>query len=291
MHRAMFYYITEGDKSTFVEKAIKSVSTYIERKNNAQFDLFADSADDISETFTIQFPECEHWSQLKELNMEKELVGFYMSSHPLDMYKDTIKYFSNIKLENLKDTLEASRPDTTFAMAGLVASAEQFTSKTGSEYGRYRIEDQSGSFEFMQFKENYLNMKSLLAVGTQVLVSGVVKERFFKVKEEDLGKVDPNAPKPKELRITKVELLESLLERTSREVRFSVFLDKLDKEKSNEFINIIKKHKGNQPYSVHFVDRTKNIVCATHPEKGKINAQEVFDLLKDADYVSYDLLK
>ena len=291
MHRAMFYYITEGDKSTFVEKAIKSVSTYIERKNNAQFDLFADSADDISETFTIQYPECEHWSQLKELEMEKELVGFYMSSHPLDMYKDTIKYFSNIKLENVKDTLEASRPDTIFTMAGIVTSAEQFTSKTGSEYGRYRIEDQSGSFEFMLFKENYLKMNALLAVKTQVLVSGVVKERFVKVKEEDLGKVDPNAPKPKELRITKVELLESLLERTSREVRFSVFLDKLDKEKSNEFINIIKKHKGNQPYSVHFVDRTNNIICATHPEKGKINAQEVFDLLKDADYVSYDLLK
>ena len=291
MHRAMFYYITEGDKSTFVEKAIKSVSTYIERKNNAQFDLFADSADDISETFTIQYPECEHWSQLKELEMEKELVGFYMSSHPLDIYKDTIKYFSNIKLENVKDTLEASRPDTIFTMAGIVTSAEQFTSKTGSEYGRYRIEDQSGSFEFMLFKENYLKMNALLAVKTQVLVSGVVKERFVKVKEEGTDKVDPNAPKPKELRITKVELLESLLERTSREVRFSVFLDKLDKEKSNEFINIIKKHKGNQPYSVHFVDRTKNIVCATHPEKGKINAQEVFDLLKDADYVSYDLLK
>ena len=284
MHRAMFYFIPEGDKTTFVEKAIKSVSAYLERKNNAQFDLFADSADDISETFTIQLPECERWSKVKELEMERELVGFYMSSHPLDTYRDTIKYFANIKLESVKNAIEASRPDTTLVMAGLVASSERFTAKSGSDYGRYRIEDQSGSFEFALFKENYLKLNPLLVPGTQVLVTGMVKERY-------VTSEDPNAPKPKELRITKVELLESIMENTNREVRFLIFVDKLDDERAKEFIDIIKKHKGKQPYSLHFVDRKNNITCATHPEKGKINAQEIFDLLKDADYVTYDLLK
>lgn len=284
MHRAMFYHIAEGDKATFVEKAIKSVSAYLERKNNAQFDLFADSADDSLDTFTIQLPECEPWSQLKELEMEKELVGFYMSSHPLDMYKETIRYFANIKLDNVKNAIEASKPDTTFVMAGLVTSSERFTAKSGSEYGRYRIEDQSGSFEFPLFKENFLKMGPLLVMGTQVLVTGVVKERFA-------SNEDPNAPKPKELRITKVELLETMMERTNREVRFNIFTDKLDKEKTQEFIDAIKKNKGNQPYSVHFVDRENNMVCSLHPEKGKINAHEIFELLRDKDYVTYDLLK
>ena len=284
MHRAMFYHIAEGDKVTFVEKAIKSVGAYLERKNNAQFDLFADSADDIDETFTIQLPECERWSQLKELEMEKELVGFYMSSHPLDMYKETIRYFANIKLENVKNAIEVSKPDTTLVMAGLVTSSERFTSKSGSEYGRYRIEDQSGSFDFPLFKENYLKMGPLLMTGTQVLVTGVVKERF-------VSNDDPNAPKPKELRITKVELLETIMEKTNREVRFNIFTDKLDKDRAQEFIETIKKNKGNQPYSVHFVDRENNMVCSLHPEKGKINAQDIFELLKDKDYVTYDLLK
>lgn len=284
MHRAMFYFIPEGDKTTFVEKAIKSVSTYLERKNNAQFDLFADSADDISETFTIQLPECERWSKVKELEMERELVGFYMSSHPLDMYKDTIKYFANIKLENVKNAIESSKPDTTFVMAGLVASSERYTAKSGSDYGRYRIEDQSGSFEFALFKENYLKLNPLLVPGTQVLVTGIVKERY-------VTSEDPNAPKPKELRITKVELLESIMEKTNREVRFTIFNDKLDNDKAQEFINIIKKNKGNQPYSLRFVDREKDMVCSLHPEKGKINAQEIFDLLKDVDYVTCELLK
>ncbi len=284
MHRAMFYYIPEGDKTTFVEKAIKSVGAYLDRKNNAQFDLFADSEADGDDTFSVQMPECEHWSQMKELEMEKELVGFYMSSHPLDIYKDTVKYFANIKLEQVQTAVPMSRVDTTFMMAGLVTMSERFTTKTGSEYGKYRIEDQTGSYEFRLFKEAFLRMNPLLSVGTQVLVTAVVRESY-------MGGDDPDKPKQKELRVQKVELLDSLMENTSREVRFSIFIDRLDKVKTNEFVNIIKKHKGKQSYSLHFVDRENNITCATHPEKGGVNAQEVFDLLKDADYVTYDLLK
>ena len=81
------------------------------------------------------------------------------------------------------------------------------------------------------------------------------------------------------------------MENTSREVRFKILIDKLDIEKTKEFIDIIKKQKGKQRYSIHFVDRKNNITCATHPEKGNINAQAVFELLKDKDYVTYDLLK
>ena len=97
--------------------------------------------------------------------------------------------------------------------------------------------------------------------------------------------------KEKRFKIAKVELLDTLLEKTNREVRFSIFTDILDKERSMEFVNIIKKHKGNQPYSVHFIDRTDNIVCSLHPERGKIDAQEIFELLRDKDYVKYELMK
>lgn len=287
-HRAMFYHIAEGDKTTFVEKAIKSVSAYHERKNNAQFDLFADTSDSNDETFTLSYPECERWSKIKELEMEKELVGFYMSSHPLDLYKDTIRFFANAKLENIQNLMEKSRVDTTISMAGLVVSSERFTSQKGTEYGRYKIEDQTGSFGFALFTENYMKMNPLLVVGTQVLVTGVVRERYVKKEEME---ADPNKPKPKEFRVTKVELLETLLEKTNREVRFTIYTDKLDKVNAQDFIDIIKKHKGNQAYSVHFVDIDNNMRCALHPEKGKINASEVFELLKYKDYVTYELMK
>jgi hypothetical protein len=143
----------------------------------------------------------------------------------------------------------------------------------------------------MLFKENFMKMNHLMVPGTQLLVTGIVKERFVKVKEEDLGKVDPNAPKPKELRITKIELLESIMDNTNREVRFTVYTDALDKENAQQFINIIKEHKGKQHYSIYFIDRVKNISCVMHPSKGGVNAAEVFELLRDVDYVTYDLKK
>ena len=278
MHRAMFYYIPEGDKTTFVEKAIKSVATYIDRKNNAQFDLFADSVEDNDDTFVIPYPECEPWSKIKELDMEKELVGFYMSAHPLDIYKDSIRYFANIKIESIKDTLVPKNKDMNLKFAGLVTSAERMTSKKGTDYGRFRVEDQTGSHEFSLFGENYMKLHPLLVVGTPVLVTAMVSKSFR----------DENAM---ELRVNNVQLLEAMMENTNREVRFVLYVDRLDKERASEFIRIIKEHKGKQRYSVHFVDRKENITCAMHPEKGEINAQEIFDLLKGADYVSYDLLK
>ena len=278
MHRAMFYYIPEGDKTTFVEKAIKSVATYIDRKNNAQFDLFADSVEDNDDTFVIPYPECEPWSKIKELDMEKELVGFYMSAHPLDIYKDSIRYFANIKIESIKDTLVPKNKDMNLKFAGLVTSAERMTSKKGTDYGRFRVEDQTGSHEFSLFGENYMKLHPLLVVGTPVLVTAMVSKSFR----------DENAM---ELRVNNVQLLEAMMENTNREVRFVLYTDRLDKERASEFIRIIKEHKGKQRYSVHFVDRKENITCAMHPEKGEINAQEIFDLLKGADYVSYDLLK
>ena len=56
-------------------------------------------------------------------------------------------------------------------------------------------------------------------------------------------------------------------------------------------IQIIKEHKGKQRYSIHFVDRANKMSCVMHPSKGSINAAEVFELLRDADYVTYDLKK
>jgi DNA polymerase-3 subunit alpha len=254
------------------------VSAYIDRKNNAQFDLFADSAEDNDETFVITYPECEPWSKIKELDMEKELVGFYMSAHPLDSYKESITYFANVKIENITENLIQKNKDLTLKFAGLVTSAERLTSKKGTDYGRFRVEDQTGSYEFSLFGENFMKLHPLLVVGTPVLVSGAVSKSFR----------DENAM---ELRINNIQLLDALMENTNREVRFTIYTDVLDKTRAQEFINIIKEHKGKQHYSVHFVDRANNLTCALRPSNGNINASEIFELLKNSDYVTYQLLK
>ena len=69
-------------------------------------------------------------------------------------------------------------------------------------------------------------------------------------------------------------------------------INKLNSENVNSIIDIFKKNKGNQPYSMLLVDKEHNMTCSTHPEKGKINAEAVFKKMNDyADLVTYDLLK
>ena len=94
IHRAQYFYESE-DGQSFIEKAIRFGSKFQERQNSSQASLFGDALEvRIKEP---EFPECNPWSKLDELKKEKEVVGIYISGHPLDDFKDTLSYLSNIR--------------------------------------------------------------------------------------------------------------------------------------------------------------------------------------------------
>ena len=97
-HRAQYFH-TDGDNSTFLEKAIRFGAKFQENENSSQVSLFGDASD-------VQIPEpivppCEEWNTMEKLAKEKEVVGIYISGHPLDDYKYEMKYFCNTKLQAL----------------------------------------------------------------------------------------------------------------------------------------------------------------------------------------------
>jgi DNA polymerase-3 subunit alpha len=99
-HRAQYFYESD-DGQSFIEKAIRFGSKFQERQNSSQASLFGDALEvRIKEP---EFPECNPWSKLDELKKEKEVVGIYISGHPLDDFKDTLSYLSNIRLSDLRD--------------------------------------------------------------------------------------------------------------------------------------------------------------------------------------------
>ena len=95
------YFHTDGDGITFYEKAIRFASKFQENENSAQVSLFGESSDIQIAEPTI--PTCEDWSTMEKLAKEKEVVGIYISGHPLDDFKYEMKYFCNSKLDSLKD--------------------------------------------------------------------------------------------------------------------------------------------------------------------------------------------
>ena len=289
-HRAMLFHIAPNETSSFSEKAMRMVASFNERKNSSQMDLFGFGDEGgVEEAFSMPLPQCEPWSKMKELEMEKEALGFYISSHPMQVYHLPIKYFCNCDVEGLKNAMNdveknLKRP---VRLGGQITRADEFTAKNGNPYGRFTIEDQSGALQFALFKENYLNCRNLLTVNSFVMLSGILDRPFPRAGQ------DPNvAPTTLEVRFSEARLLDSLLESTSKTVYLKLNVAEMDKESMEEFIKVLKENPGKQHYKLHLFDSIGKKSCNLTPAKGAINAQEVLPLLEKfpfSNFVEFDL--
>ncbi len=283
----MLVYMAPNEASTFAEKAMRMVASYNERKNSAQMDLFGFGTDEnVGESFSMPLPDCEPWSKMKELEMEKEALGFYISSHPMEVYHLPLKFFANCNVEQLKAA--QNNPEKYLKQAvrlgGQITRAEEFTAKNGNPYGRFTIEDQSGAFQFALFKENYANCKNLLTVNSFVMLYGTLDRPFPRQGQ------DPNEmPQTLEVRFTEVRMLDSLLETTSKTVYIKLNVAEMTQSNTKDFTKTIMDNPGKQNYKIHLFDPLAKKSCNMTPMRGGINAQEVLPLLEKMPFVEFDL--
>ncbi|MDY0086073.1 MAG: DNA polymerase III subunit alpha [Bacteroidales bacterium] len=273
VHRAVFFYREENDSQTFLERAIKLANQAQEAKSSPQFDLFGGEVD--VETVELTIPQCEPWSKMRELQMELESIGFYISAHPLDMYKIPIRFFSNAYIQQFKPQLEQLK-GSRISFAGQVMNAEHLTSQQGKPYARFRIEDHSDAIDLVVFGETYLKIKHLIDPGAFVLVHGV-SQPDFRNKEQF------------ELKVVDMQLLDNLLEQTSKEVLIKVKVDEMSETDMHELIAGIKENPGKQNFSLRLVDQKNKLACSLKPMQGRINAQQVLPLLEPMNFVEFEL--
>ena len=101
---------------------------------------------------TIGFPECPPMKKIEQLKFEKEIIGFYMSGHPLDDFKLEIENFCNVSVSDLKADLNSFKgKEVTFA--GIITEANHRTGKTGKPFGSFMVEDYFDSIQIMLFSE------------------------------------------------------------------------------------------------------------------------------------------
>ena len=289
-HRAMLFNIAPNESSPFSEKAMRMVASYNERKNSAQMDLFGFGDESgAEEVFTMPLPECAPWSKMKELEMEKEALGFYISSHPMEVYHLPLRYFANCNVETLKAAMEDPERNIrrSVRLGGQITRAEEYTAKNGNPYGRFTIEDQSGALQFALFKENYLNCRNLLTVNSFVMLYGTLDRPFPRPGQ------DPNmAPSTLEVRFNEARLLDSLLETTTKTVYIKLNVAEMDQSEMDEFVKLMKQNAGKQSYKLHLFDPIGKKACNMTPNRGAINAQEVLPLLEKEpfkNFVEFDL--
>ena len=179
--RCKFFGVDLRDSNgiTFIEQLMRYGQRFQTEQNNAQQSLFGGG-----EHVDIQrpvLPACADWSQLEKLTKEREMVGLYLSAHPLDDYKIIIDHMCKTQLSELEnlDPLKGQE----IAVAGMVVGVQNLMTKTGKPWGKFKLEDYNGGHEFALFGKDYENFRKYLFPDYFLFVRGRVQAKPYNDKE------------------------------------------------------------------------------------------------------------
>jgi DNA polymerase-3 subunit alpha len=166
------YFHDDGDGITFYEKAIRYGSKFQENENSSQVSLFGEASD-------VQIPEpivppCEDWSTMEKLAKEKEVVGIYISGHPLDDFKFEMKYYCPAKLESLKTLEQYVNKNLTFG--GIITNVQHRVAKNGKGWASFLLEGYDESYEFKIFGDDYMKNRYYLVPNSFTYMKVGIKE-------------------------------------------------------------------------------------------------------------------
>ncbi|WP_027002168.1 DNA polymerase III subunit alpha [Hugenholtzia roseola] len=172
IHRAQ-YFAQTGDK-TNLELLINYGKSKKDEKDSSQNSLFLGGSKQSQEALTPRFAPATPWTEIEKLNKEKEVVGFYISGHPLDQYKFEIKSLCNTNLSELSE----KRGSEALKVAGLITEVSHRTTANGKPFGMFTVEDYNGSAKMALFGEEYKQNKDFLQVGEYIFITGKMEERY-----------------------------------------------------------------------------------------------------------------
>jgi DNA polymerase-3 subunit alpha len=266
-HRAQYFH-KEGSDLTFLEKAVKYGAKHQENENSAQVSLFGAASDvQIDEP---QVPACETWGNMETLAREKEVVGIYISGHPLDDFKTEMKTFCNGDVSMFRDLELNINKDITFG--GVVTDVQHRVSKAGKGWAMFTIEDYDDSFEFRVFGEDYLKHRNHLVVNTFVFVKSRINQGWT---NRDTGKVG----EPR-IQFLSFQLLHDVLENYTRKLSIQLNVKRLDAEKLRQLKELIAMHPGSKSITFEVFDMADNvkITMPSRRQKVAISSELLYEL-------------
>ncbi|WP_370098544.1 DNA polymerase III subunit alpha [Xanthomarina gelatinilytica] len=275
-HRAQYFH-DDGDGITFLEKAIKYGAKHQENENSAQVSLFGEASDvQIAEPLV---PPCEEWGTMEKLAKEKEVVGIYISGHPLDDFRIEMKTFCNANLALLKDLEPFVNRELTFG--GVVTDVQHRVSKQGKGWALFTVEDYTDSHEFRIFGEEYLKFRHFLLKNSFVYVKMFVREGWI---NRDTG----NKSEPR-IQFNNFQLLHDVMDAYAKKLSVQLQISDLQETRVNKLKELFNMHKGDHLLNFIIYDTEEQIKLNMPSRKQKIKiSQELLDEL-ESDGVFYKL--
>ena len=239
---------------SFIEVLMRFGSKAQSEKNNTQGSLFG-----MGNGFELQKPEipkAEEWSKLEKLNKEREVIGIYLSAHPLDDYRLEIENFCNTTLAEMKDLPSLNGRDIT--IAGMVTSAKVLTSKNGNYYGRLTIEDYTDSWELVLFGKDFENFRKFFFEGYFIMVKGKVQPRTY------------GTPEP-EFKVKSINMLSDVKDEMIKTLTLTLPIEEIDEPTIAELKKQVEKNKGKIQLKVKVIDQQEQMAVDLFSRTMRIN--------------------
>ena len=272
------YFAKNPKGETFIEMLCRYGQLYQQEQAELKNSLFGMMGEEV-EIALPQPPKNDiRWSDIERLNKERELVGIYLSAHPLDEYKIILDNLCNTKCSELADIAKlADREDV--ILGGIVTAQKTGFTKTGKPYGVVTIEDFDGTGEIFMMGEEWGQRAGMFQIGASVYVTGKVKSRFMY-----------NENGPKDLKIGGVEFLQTIKERAIDRITISLMTDQINDELVNDLTELINDCPGKTKLFFQLRDSSgKQHVLLRSKREGIDVKNKLIDYINTHEGVAYSI--
>ncbi len=215
------------------------------------------------------------WNDLERLDKERDLVGIYLSAHPLDEYAVILENVCNTHMAALADLVPLQNKELT--MGGIVTGVREGYTKNGKPYGTAKVEDYSGSAEFAFFGNEWVEKKNFFVNGMFLFMRGKCQPKQWKQEEW-------------EVKIHSIDLLPDVKDKLIEKITVSAPLSTLDEEMITEFSALTKANPGKAELCFRILDEDGQTHVNLRSNTMKISVQkELIAYLKSRPQLSYKI--
>jgi len=259
------FFAANSKGEVFLETLMRYGNRYQADKAAAVNSLFG--GENVIDIATPEILPAERWGDLERLNKERDLVGIYLSAHPLDEYTIVLDHVCNTRMAELEDKSALAGREIT--MGGIVTSVRRGISKNGNPYGIAKIEDYSGSAELPFFGNDWVTFQGYLGEGTFLFIKARCQPKQWRPEELDI-------------KITSMELLPDVKEKLVEKITILVPLSVLNSAMVAELSSLTKDHPGNTELYFKVTDRDEkmHVDLISRPVKLSVG-KELISYLKE----------
>ncbi|OAV66593.1 DNA polymerase III subunit alpha [Bacteroidales bacterium Barb6] len=268
-------FFTEGNKEgeLFIDILVRYGNKYQADKAATANSLFGD--ENLVAISKPSVPASTPWSDLERLNREKDLVGIYLSAHPLDEYRIILNYVCNTGMAELgeKENLKGRE----ILLGGIVTGFREGMTKNGKPYGILKLEDFTGNGEIALFGKDFFDYGKYGKQGAYLLIKGRVEPRQWR--EDEL-----------EFHIASVALLQDEKDKLIEQIRIFLPIHSLDAPSIAELSVLTKNNPGNCLLYFKVIDGESNVSLDFHSNNIRVNVtRELIDFLEGNEHLTFKI--